>query len=188
MTPTPEHALAATRAWVERLVIGLNLCPFAAGPTRKGLIRYCVSRASDPEALAAELRDEILRLDATDPHALSTTLLIAPYTLADFLDYNDFLDVADALLEALGVDGRIQIASFHPDYRFADAPADDVSHYTNRSPWPILHLLREDEIERAVASHPDIAAIPAANIGRMRALGEAQLRALLGACHAGAAR
>lgn len=183
-SPPPEHALAATRAWVERVVIGLDLCPFAAAPARQGRIRYRVSAATTPADLLADLREELALLVDADPAEIGTTLLIAPYTLADFLAYNDFLDEVDATLAELDLDGVVQVASFHPDYTFADAEPDDPADYSNRSPHPMLHLLREDEISRAVDAHPDINGVPTRNVARLRARGLDALRALLAECRA----
>lgn len=174
-----DEVIAGTRRWLERAVIGLNLCPFAKGVHQKGQIRWVVSGARDPEALAAELAAELQRLAAADPQAHDTTLLIHPKVLQDFADYNDFLDVADAVVDALGLAGELQVASFHPDYRFADAEPDDASHLTNRSPHPMLHLLREASIERAVESFPDASSIYERNIETMRSLGAAGFTELL---------
>lgn len=168
-----DAVIAATRAWVDKAVIGLNLCPFAKSVQVKGQIRYVVSRAPDPEALYEDLCREIEFLAAADPEQLDTTLLIHPEVLTDFLDYNAFLDVADAAVEDLGVDGEIQVASFHPDYQFAGTEPGDIDNCTNRSPFPMLHLLREASIERAVAAIPDAADIYENNIATMEKLGAA---------------
>ena len=174
----PDDAEAATRRWLERAVIGLNLCPFAkAVHVRRG-IRFVVSEARDVEALQAELERELERLSSAMPEEIETTLLIHPHVLADFLDYNDFLDDADGCVAALGLEGEIQVASFHPDYRYADTEPDDAGNYTNRSPYPTLHLLREASIEQAVAAFPDAASIFERNIETMRKLGPAGWRAL----------
>jgi len=161
----------ATRAWLEQAVIGLNLCPFARGVHARGQIRWQVSSATDPAALREDLAAELRCLTATDPAQVDTTLLIAPNALPDFLDFNDFLDVADAMLAKLDLVGEIQIASFHPAYRFAGTPADDITNCTNRSPYPTLHLLRESSIEQALASLPDADAIVERNLRTLRALG-----------------
>jgi hypothetical protein len=171
--------IAATRRWLERAVIGLSLCPFAKAVHQKGQIRWVVSRARDPEALAAELAAELRRLAAACPELVDTTLLIHPQVLQDFDDYNDFLDVADAVVDTLGLEGELQVASFHPDYRFAHAGPDDPAHLTNRSPYPMLHLLRESSIARAVASFPDASTIYERNIETLRALGSARFAELL---------
>jgi hypothetical protein len=165
------HIIATTRRWLTQAVIGLNLCPFAKAVHVKGQIRYVVSAAPTPEALLEDLQRELEQLAAVAPEAVDTTLLIHPHVLTDFLDYNDFLDAADGAVEALGLSGEIQIASFHPDYRFAGSAPDDMANYSNRSPYPILHLLREASIERAVAAFPDAAAIFERNIDTLERLG-----------------
>lgn len=161
----------ATRAWVEKAVIGLNLCPFAKAVQVKSQIRYAVSNAMNADELLADLVDELRSIAAADEIAPDTTLLIHPNALTDFIEYNAFLDVADHAIAALGLEGEIQVASFHPDYQFADAAADDISNYTNRSPYPILHLLRETSIEHAMAAFPDASAIFEKNIETLRQLG-----------------
>lgn len=163
--------IAATQAWLEKAVIGLNLCPFAKAVHVKQQIRYVVCESSDPEQLLAMLMDELQALADADPEQVDTTLLIHPYVLNDFLEYNEFLDVADAALEDLDLAGELQVASFHPDYQFADTAPDDVGNYTNRAPFPTLHLLREDSIERAVEAFPDAAEIFEKNIETLRKLG-----------------
>lgn len=170
--PTDHPAIIeATRRWLDRVVIGLNLCPFAGQPWRQGRVRLQVSDATTPEQLAGDLADELLALHRADPAECETTLLIHPLVLGDFLEYNDFLDIADELLEDLDLDGTLQVASFHPDYRFADSPPDDPANCTNRSPYPMLHLLREASIEAATAGHPASEAIFKRNIETMRELG-----------------
>jgi hypothetical protein len=172
-------AIAATRHWLERAVIGLNLCPFARAVHLKQQIRWVESPARDVAGLLAELRHELKFLAAADPERVETTLLIHPHVLNDFLDYNDFLDVADAAVEELGLAGVLQVASFHPDYRFAGTAHDDLDNLSNRSPVPMLHLLREDSISRAVATLPDTAVIYKRNIETLRRLGAAGWRGLL---------
>jgi len=169
--PDPAHVVAVTRAWVERAVIGLNLCPFARAAQQRGRVRYVHSAARDAGALLDDFCNEALRLVAAEPSGIETTLLILPQVLGDFADYNDFLDVADAALEALGCTGVLQVASFHPDYRFEGTGADDIGNATNRSPWPILQLLREDSVEVAVRAMPESASIYEANIATLQALG-----------------
>lgn len=166
-----QVALHATRAWVEHAVIGLNLCPFAKAVQTKGLTSYVCSEARNNAALLDALRIELQRLADTPIEQLETTLLVHPQVLSDFLDYNDFLDEADALLCEMGLDGMLQIASFHPQYQFAGTHADDIENATNRSPYPTLHLLREASIERAVAAFPEPEAIYEANQRTLRALG-----------------
>ena len=168
----PDDAIiAATRRWVDRAVIGLNLCPFAKGVQSKGQVLYVVSHAADAQELLDDLKTELHALHASDPAQRDTTLLIAPQVFADFLDFNDFLDRADRLLRKMRMDGDYQIASFHPQFLFADAEADDVSHHTNRAPYPILHLLREASIDRAVEAFPDASLIFEKNMQTLRALG-----------------
>ena len=169
-TSVPD-AIAATQRWLERAVIGLNLCPFAKAVHTKGRIRWVLCDAQDTEALLRCLVDELLLLAAADPADIDTTLIVQPQVLADFLDYNDFLDVADAALAELALDGVLQIASFHPDYRFAGSGPDDVANCSNRSPFPTLHLLREDSIDAAVASVPDAADIYERNAATLERLG-----------------
>lgn len=159
-----------TRDWIERVVIGLDLCPFAAEPLRAGRVRIVVSGAVDPETLADELSAELMRLEREPANVLETTLLVHPLVLQDFEAFNRFLEVGDLLLEKLGLVGSLQIASFHPDYRFEGAPPDDPANATNRSPYPMLHLLREASIERATRAHPDPEGIPRRNAERLRAL------------------
>ena len=165
--------LAATRHWLERAVIGLNLCPFAKAVYVKQQVRFVLSDASTPEALLEELAEELVLLRDTDPDQLDTTLIVHPDVLTDFLDYNDFLDNADAAVEALDLHGVIQVASFHPDYQFAGTMPDDISNYTNRSPYPTLHLLREASIDRAVEAFPDADVIVERNVKTLDALGHA---------------
>jgi hypothetical protein len=166
-----ELAVAETRAWVEQAVIGLNLCPFAKAAQVKGLVRYVVSGAADAHALRADLVEELQLLAGSPEHRIETTLLIHPDTLNDFMDYNDFLDVADGVLEQLDLEGVLQVASFHPDYRFAGSAEDDPGNATNRSPYPTLHLLREASIERAVEAFPEAETIFEANIATLDRLG-----------------
>lgn len=152
-------------------MIGLDLCPFARAVHARGQIRWVVTPAATPEELLADLLGELRTLAGADPAAIDTTLLIHPAALGDFLDYNDFLAVADAALADLGLEGMLQIASFHPRYQFAGTAPDDVENCTNRSPYPILHLLREASVERAVAAFPDADAIYEKNIATLRRLG-----------------
>ena len=172
------HVIAATRTWIERAVVGLNLCPFARAPFLDGRVLIRVSAARDVDGLLADLADALQALQDTPPEACETTLLVHPHVLQDFLEYNDFLDAADATVEALELDGELQVASFHPDYQFADSDADDVANATNRSPYPTLHLLREASIERAVDAIADPDAIYERNIDTLRRLGRAGWDAL----------
>ena len=166
-----EQIIAATRNWLDKAVIGLNLCPFAKAVQVKQQVRYVVSSATTPEALVEQLMDELQHLSDTDPEVTDTTLLIHPFVLTDFLDYNEFLDVADSVVEDMQLDGEIQVASFHPLYQFADTDINDISNFTNRAPYPILHLLREDSIERAVEAFPEASEIFDKNIETMAKLG-----------------
>ncbi|MEO6410183.1 MAG: DUF1415 domain-containing protein [Burkholderiaceae bacterium] len=177
-----DIALAETRAWLERAVIGLNLCPFAKAPHAKGQIRFVLSRAADDEGLLADLQSELETLIEADPARIETTLLVHPLLLADFDAFNDFLDPAEALLEAMELVGVVQLASFHPRFRFEGTEADDLSNATNRSPYPTLHLLREASVERAVEAFPDPAAIFEANLATLDALGVPGWDALRAAC------
>ena len=166
-----RRCIDETRAWLEHAVVGLNLCPFARAVVAKGQVRFVVTAATNEAELRNSLRAELALLAGAEPAEVDTTLLICPRALPDFEDYNDFLDEADALLSDMDLEGVIQVASFHPDYRFADIEADDVSNATSRSPWPMLHLLREDSVERAVAAFGDTDAIVEANLRTLRALG-----------------
>ena len=167
------------RRWLERAVIGLNLCPFAKSVYQKAQVRIVVSDASTERALLEQLGEELALLRDTPAEAIDTTLLVHPQVLQDFLDYNDFLDDADALVEAMDLAGELQVASFHPDYQFADTAPDDAGNLTNRAPWPTLHLLREASIDRAVAAYPAPDAIIERNIATMRELGAEGFRTLL---------
>jgi ATP-dependent RNA helicase DbpA len=171
MDPTDETALLLTRNWLERAVIGLSLCPFAKAALSKGQIRFVVSHADTTSALLSDLRDELGVLSAADPDVIDTTLLVAPHVLGEFLDFNDFLKLATAALEEADLTGELQIASFHPAYVFGDLDEGDAANATNRAPYPILHLLREASVSRAVQSFPDTATIFESNVARLRALG-----------------
>ena len=173
MTDTFDPAQIETdvRRWLERAVIGLNLCPFAKAVYVKDQVRIVISDASTERALLEELGEELALLRDTPAEQVDTTLLVHPQVLGDFLDYNDFLGDADALVEAMDLDGVLQVASFHPLYQFAGSQPDDADNLTNRAPYPILHLLREASIDRAVAAYPDPDAIIARNIATVRELG-----------------
>ena len=173
-----ELVLARTRTWLDRAVIGLNLCPFAKAVRVKEQIRFVVSDATTPEALRAELMDELRRLAAADPQQIDTTLLVHPRVLTDFYDFNDFLGQADRALVELNLDGVLQVASFHPHYQFAGTAADDIDNHTNRSPYPTLHLIREASIDRAVAAFPEAESIYERNIDTLQRMGHAGWRAL----------
>lgn len=164
-------ALTATRIWLDRAVVGLDLCPFAKGPAARGQVRLALSTATGWAALRDDLCAELALLAAADPAEVETTLLVCPALPGGFDDFNQFLDDADDAVRSLDLEGVIQVASFHPSYRFADADDDDVTNATNRSPWPTLHLLREDSVERAVRAVADPAAIYENNMRTLRALG-----------------
>lgn len=166
-----EDPVARTRQWLERAVIGLNLCPFAKAVTVRGQVRFVLSDATTPGALLEALAAELEHLRDAAPEETDTTLLIHPRVLGDFLDFNDFLDLADALVGDMGLEGVLQVASFHPDYRFAEADPDDIGNFTNRSPYPTLHLLREDSVTRAVQAYPDPGVIVERNLHTLRQLG-----------------
>jgi len=168
-----DEALAATRLWLERAVIGLNLCPFAKAVYNKKQIRYALTAARTPDELLAELESELELLAQLDPTSVDTTLLIHPLAMTDFLDYHFFLGEANAAVRNLGFEGVLQIASFHPRYEFAGTGWDDIDNYTNRSPYPMLHLLREASLDRAVAAYPDASEISDRNIETLRRLGHA---------------
>lgn len=174
------HVETVVRQWLNDVVIGLSLCPFAAQPLCEGRLRICVSEARDDLELLTEIQFELQRLDDTSSTELETTIIALPLMLADFDDYNDFLDRVDELLERGDWQGDYQAASFHPQYRFAGTGADDIENYTNRSPYPLLHLLREDSVDAALASHPDPERIPRDNILRMQKLSSEQRNRLFG--------
>jgi hypothetical protein len=175
-----ETVIAATQAWLEKAVIGLNLCPFAKAVHVKRQIRYVVSHAESEEALIEDLLHELQLLASADPGDIETTLLVHPRVLGDFLDYNDFLDIADAAVEELELDGVLQVASFHPQYQFADSHPDDMGNFSNRAPYPTLHLLREDSVDKAVAAFPEADRIFETNIATLEKLGPAGWAALFG--------
>ena len=176
---TATTPLQDTQAWLEKAVIGLNLCPFAKAVHAKGQIRWVQSAAEQPLALLKELVAELKLLSEADPEVVDTTLLVHPLVLQDFEDFNDFLGVVEDALTDLGLDGVLQVASFHPQFQFADTAADDVSNATNRSPFPTLHLLREDSVERAVAAFPEADKIFERNIQTLQTLGAEGWRRLL---------
>ena len=177
-----SSAIEATRAWLESVVVGLGLCPFAQEVLGAGRVRFVESRASDAEVLLADLDGELAQLLRTPVAELDTTLLIHPSALLDFADYNDFLDPAEALLRERGCEGVVQLASFHPDYVFADVGPDDPATWTNRSPHPMLHLLREQSVTDAIEGYAGIDEVPARNVERLREIGEEELRARRARC------
>ncbi len=177
-TINDSDVIETTRRWLERAVIGLRLCPFAERVYLEDRVRFRVSRRRTAAELLDELRVEAMQLWTADPKACETTLLIHPWALNDFLEFNDFLDACEGAIRDAGLEGDIQVASFHPQYQFAGTSAGDIENYTNRSPYPTLHLLREASIERALAGMPDPAVIYEHNILKLRALGLAGWNAL----------
>jgi len=172
--------VTVTRAWVKSVVVGLNLCPFAKREIATGRVRFAVAAATSEESLLAEMQAELELLDKDN--SVETTLLIHPHTLQKFSDYNQFLQQAEDLLRRNGFDGIYQIASFHPDYQFSGTNIDDAENYTNRSPFPMLHILREASIETALDTYPDADQIPQRNIQRLQKLGNAKMQTLLKSC------
>ena len=178
-----EQIVTTTRQWVEQLVVGLNLCPFARAELVNQRIRFEVTQATSEAQLLAALQSELLLLGQQP--AIETTLLIHPQVMISFDDYNQFLNRVDDLLEAEGWQGVYQVASFHPDYQFGGTEADDAENYTNRSPYPMLHLLREASLERAIERFGDTEQIPARNIELLEQMGSQRLAGLLAACFDG---
>jgi hypothetical protein len=174
-TPSDDDAtvIAHLQHWLTRAVIGLNLCPFAQSVHQRQQIRYVVSPATDAAQAMADLKAELAFLAAADAALIDTTLLAVPHALGDFSDYNDALYSAEKLLKRMRLTGVLQIASFHPDYQFEGSAPDDIENYTNRAPYPVFHLLREDSVERAVDAYPDTDAIYEHNQQRLRELGVA---------------
>jgi hypothetical protein len=175
-----EDIIETTRRWIDRFVVDLNLCPFARRELERNRVRFAVSRATDPEALAVALQRELECL--VHDESIETTMLIHPAALTDFFHYNQFLAVCEAMLQGLGLEGELQIASFHPHYQFAGTDPDDPENYSNRSPYPMLHLLRETSVAQAVDNHPDVEGIPERNMDTLRALGRECLQARREAC------
>jgi uncharacterized protein len=173
-----EAVITATRQWIEKAVIGLNLCPFAKAVYAKNQVRYVVSRAPHLDGFLEDLDRELDFLAAANPDEIDTTLLVHPTLLPDFLDFNDFLQLAEAAVGEHGLDGVIQIVSFHPAFQFEGTAPDDMGNFTNRAPYPTLHLLREASIERAVAAFPKAETIYERNIETLQALGHAGWQAL----------
>jgi hypothetical protein len=170
-------ALMQTRRWVDRLVVGLNLCPFAAAPHHSRTIRYAASQSVDPHEILADLLNELTLLE--EPGSARTTLLVITGALADFDDYLDLFSAAEDLIEQTGHAARFQLVSFHPDYLFEGAEPDDPANHTNRSPLPTIHILRRTDVAQAIASHEDVGSIPDDNIARLRALGSEAIARLL---------
>jgi hypothetical protein len=168
---TEAEVIAATQLWLEKAVIGLNLCPFAKAVHVKKQIRYVVSAATTADALLEDLMTELRKLQDTSPEEIDTTLLIHPYVLTDFLDFNDFLDTVDIAVAEPEFGDEFQVASLHPQYQFAGTAVDDIENYSNRSPYPTLHLLREASVDRAVDAFPNADQIPDTNIETLKQLG-----------------
>lgn len=175
-----DQIIAAVRRWVELVIIELNLCPFAKRELVKNRIHFVVTDATSEDQLLMALQSELERLNS-DPD-IETILLIHPHVLLDFYDYNQFLSIADSLLVQMELEGIYQLASFHPDYQFAGTEPEDVENYTNRSPHPMLHILREDSLDRAIADYPDVDQIPTRNIEVMNSLGKQKLQVLMYVC------
>lgn len=181
MTP-PNHQplIQSVRHWVETVVVGLNLCPFARPELLNNRVRFTVSDATTESQLLLDLQHELELLSRDE--SVETTLLIHPDVLQGFATYNQFLDQVDALLGQLELEGIYQVASFHPDYQFAGTDPDAAENYTNRAPYPVLHLLREASLEAAIAGYPDVEQIPERNIERLEGMGVEKMQALLQAC------
>ncbi len=177
-----EQAIAAARCWVEQVVIKHNFCPFAHKPARNNTIRYVASLAQSADALVEDFINELTLLRDADHTKTETTVLVAPNCLQDFDDYNQFLDLVDVLIEQFSLQGIIQVASFHPDYQFADLEKDDVRNYTNRTPYPMFHLILEESIEHARETYPDVDEIPENNMRLLQSLGLAEAKRQLAAC------
>lgn len=175
-----NNPIDATRQWLATVVVGLNLCPFASRELTANRVRFVETAASSEEQVLMALEAELqcLKSDAS----IETILLIHPDALQDFHEYNQFLNLADGLLEQMSLDGIFQIASFHPDYQFGGTELDDVENCTNRSPYPMLHIIREDSLEAAIENFPDVSQIPVRNIERMKRLGKDKMQKLLEAC------
>jgi uncharacterized protein len=184
--PSQDHVMRLTQAWLNRAVMGLNLCPFAKAVHTKNQIRAIYSAAQDSQTLLDTLCGELHYLAEANPEKTDTTLIVHPQVLTDFLDFNDFLELADDALETLGYSGILQIASFHPQFQFADTAVDDVSNATNQSPYPTLHILREASVERAVAAFPDPEAIYTHNMRTLHDLGAQGWAKILALCESDA--
>ncbi len=174
-----QAVIQDTRQWLEKIVLGLNLCPFARQPYQAGLVRFVVSQATHDDQLLDDLLGELQRLHTSPPSNIETTLLIHPWVLTSFEDYNQFLDVVDTAIQASGLEGVIQAASFHPDYRFADTEADSPENWSNRSPYPMLHLLREQSIASVIQDQAQADQIVARNVAKLNELGVDGLKKLL---------
>lgn len=177
-----EKIIAQTREWVDKIVVGHNFCPFAHKPSHNNTIRYSVCMTDQADEVAERLMSELLLLKSSDHSEVETTVLVTPQCFQCFDDYNQFLDVVDMLIEKLHLEGEIQVASFHPDYQFADLDKEDVRNYTNRSLYPMFHLILESSIEHARASYPDVDAIPENNMVLLENMGLDEAKRQLKAC------
>lgn len=175
-----DKIILAVQRWVNTMVVGMNLCPFAKRELLKNKVRFVHAKSTTQEQLLIALQAELQLLNANP--SIETTLLIHPKVLQDFYEFNDFLNYADNLLLEMELEGVYQIASFHPNYQFADTKPDDAENYTNRAPYPVLHLIREASLERVITDYPDVEQIPERNIALMNELGQEKLKALLTAC------
>ena len=179
-TPSADEILSAVQKWVRSVVVDLNLCPFAKRELATDRIRFVLSEATLPEQLLMRLQDELELLERNSD--IETTVLVHPQILQKFDDYNQFLELGDGLIKQLGFEGVFQIASFHPNYQFAGTETNDPENYTNRSPYPLLHILREASLSVAIDSYPDVDQIPDRNIALMNEMGQTKMQALLEAC------
>ncbi|WP_217557189.1 DUF1415 domain-containing protein [Vibrio metschnikovii] len=177
-TLSPSTIIEHVNQWLNDVVIGLNLCPFAAKPQRNQQIKIFVSQASREEALLQDILDQLLELDTKEAQELETTLVVVPNMLDDFMDYNFFIDWVEALIRQQDWEGIFQVATFHPDYCFAGTCPEDDENLTNRSPYPIFHLIREQSMERVLKHYPNPEAIPEINIQRVSQLSPAERKAL----------
>jgi uncharacterized protein len=175
---TPDEVIAATRAWIDKAVIGLNLCPFAKAVYVKEQVRYVVSEAKHLDGFLEDIDREIQLLGEADPQQIDTTLIMHASLLDDFLDFNDFIDLVDDAVSEHGLEGTLQVAAFHPQWQFADTEPDDIGNYTNRAPFPTIHLLREASVTRAVDAFPEAESIYERNIDTLQKLGIGGWRAL----------
>ena len=173
-----ENVNQQVQQWLEEVVIGLNLCPFAAKPNRNKQIQIFISEATDEQVLLEEIYQQLKKLDSTPVEQLETTLVVTPHLFKDFSDYNQYLDLIDALVFQMGYQGIYQVASFHPDYCFHGTQPNDAENLTNRSPYPIFHLIREDSMEKVLKHYPDPEGIPERNIERVEALSAEEVAAL----------
>ncbi|GLS27646.1 DUF1415 domain-containing protein [Marinibactrum halimedae] len=173
-----QEVVELTQRWVREVVVGLGLCPFAAKPFAENTIRYCVAPSAAPEDILHSIYSECVLLSSVSHEATETTLVITPNALSDFHDYNQFFNEVDLLLSRNDWEGVLQVASFHPQYQFAGTSVSDAENYTNRAPYPIFHLLREDRLEKAIEFYPDVDEIPERNIARMNALSQDEIHRL----------